>query len=75
MNVRLGKRMRVNLRFRRRTPPGTTPGTVKTDPKADRPVIRVISYVCGIRFFNRRIRKGLVFHKTKNRVHLISIDI
>jgi len=44
MNVRLGRRMRVNLRFRRRTPPGTTPGTVKTDPEAERPVIRVISF-------------------------------
>jgi len=44
MNVRLGRRMRVNLRFRRRTPPGTTPGTVETDPEADRPVIRVISF-------------------------------
>ncbi len=44
MNVALGKRMRVNLRFRRRTAPGTTPGTVAIDPQAARPTVRVLSY-------------------------------
>jgi magnesium transporter len=44
MNVKLGKRMRINLRFRRRTPPGAAPGTVAVDPKAARTVVRVISY-------------------------------
>ena len=44
MDVKLGKRMRLNLRFRRRTPPGAAPGTVAVDPAASPPVIRVISY-------------------------------
>ena len=44
MNVSLGKRMKINLRFRRRTPPGAEPGTVAVDPEAAHPVVRVISY-------------------------------
>ncbi len=52
MNFSLGKRMRINLRFRRRTPPGatpgatpgTTPGTVAVDPQAAHPVVRVMTY-------------------------------
>jgi magnesium transporter len=44
MSLKLAKRMRINLRFRRRTPPGATPGTVAVDPAAPRPTIRVIRY-------------------------------
>jgi magnesium transporter len=44
MNLNLTKRMRINLRFRRRTPPGTAPGTVAVDPQAARPIVRVITY-------------------------------
>jgi magnesium transporter len=44
MNLRLGRRMKIDLRFRRRSPPGSTPGTVAVDPKASRPVVRVMSY-------------------------------
>ena len=44
MNVPLVKRMRIDLRFRRRTRPGAIPGTVAVDPEAAHPVVRVISY-------------------------------
>ena len=44
MNLTLGKRIKINLRFRRRTSPGAMPGTVAVDPEAARPVVRVISY-------------------------------
>jgi magnesium transporter len=39
-----GKRVRSNLRFRRRTAPGNVPGAVVVDPGAPHPVVRVISY-------------------------------
>ncbi len=44
MNLRLTRKANIGLRFRRRTPPGATPGTVAVDPEASRPVVRVISY-------------------------------
>ncbi len=44
MNLKLGRRMKINLRFRRRTPPGAMPGTVAVDPQGARPVVRVIAY-------------------------------
>ena len=44
MNLKLGKHMRINLDFRRRTPPGTAPGTVAVDPQGARPVVRVMTY-------------------------------
>jgi magnesium transporter len=44
MNLKLGRRMKINLRFRRRTPPGAMPGTVAVDPQGARPVVRVMAY-------------------------------
>jgi len=44
MNVKLKRPAKVGPRFRRRTLPGATPGTVAVDPRAARPVLHVISY-------------------------------
>ncbi|MFH1265097.1 MAG: magnesium/cobalt transporter CorA [Planctomycetota bacterium] len=44
MVLTFGKRLKIHLRFRRRTLPGSVPGTVAVDPEANRPVVRVIRY-------------------------------
>jgi magnesium transporter len=47
MSVKLKRLASVGRRFRRRTLPGATPGTVAVDPQAARPVLHVISYGPG----------------------------
>ncbi|MBN1908445.1 MAG: magnesium/cobalt transporter CorA [Pirellulales bacterium] len=44
MNEKLRKMFRLNVRMRRRTPPGHAPGSVVVDPTALAPEIRVIRY-------------------------------